>query len=71
MPLMRWLRKISKEIHLVFCLASVGGLITAIGVSYFLQNGAQLLWTSNIKMFPSFFSASPIELTRCRRTRRR
>ena len=41
---------------------SLAVLITAIGVSYFLQNGAQLLWTSNIKMFPSFFSASPIEL---------
>ena len=40
---------------------SLAWLITAIGVSYFLQNGAQLLWTSNIKMFPSFFSASPIE----------
>jgi branched-chain amino acid transport system permease protein len=40
---------------------SLAVLITAIGVSYFLQNGAQLLWTSNIKMFPSFFSASPIE----------
>ena len=41
---------------------SLAVLITAIGVSYFLQNGAQLLWTSNIKMFPSFFSASPIGL---------
>ena len=40
---------------------SLAVMITAIGVSYFLQNGAQLLWTSNIKMFPSFFSASPIE----------
>ena len=42
---------------------SLAVLITAIGVSYFLQNGAQLLWTSNIKMFPSFFSASPIEFS--------
>ena len=42
--------------------ASLAVLITAIGVSYFLQNGAQLLWTSNIKMFPSFFSNQPIEL---------
>ena len=41
---------------------SLAVLITAIGVSYFLQNGAQLLWSSNIKMFPSFFSAQPIEL---------
>lgn len=31
-------------------------LITAIGMSYFLQNGAQLLWTANNKMFPSFFT---------------
>ena len=41
---------------------SLSVLITAIGVSYFLQNGAQLLWTSNIKMFPAFFSSQPIEL---------
>ena len=32
--------------------ASLAVLITAIGVSYFLQNGAQLLWGSNNKMFP-------------------
>ena len=31
-------------------------LITAIGVSYFLQNAAQLLWTPNPKVFPSFFN---------------
>lgn len=30
-------------------------LITAIGVSYFLQNAAQLLWSPNTKFFPSFF----------------
>ena len=42
--------------------SSLAVLITAIGVSYFLQNGAQLLWTSNIKMFPSFFSSEPIAL---------
>jgi len=42
--------------------SSLAVLITAIGVSYFLQNGAQLLWSSSIKMFPSFFSSSPIEL---------
>lgn len=41
---------------------SLAVLITAIGVSYLLQNGAQLLWTSNIKMFPSFFPGQPIEL---------
>ena len=28
-------------------------LITAIGVSYFLQNAALLLWSSNPKVFPS------------------
>ena len=33
---------------------SLAVLITAIGVSYFLQNAAQLLWTSNPKIFPSF-----------------
>ena len=33
--------------------ASLAVLITAIGVSYFLQNGAQLLWGSNNKMFPN------------------
>lgn len=32
---------------------SLAVLITAIGVSYFLQNAALLLWTSNPKMFPS------------------
>lgn len=32
---------------------SLAVLITAIGVSYFLQNSALLLWTSNPKIFPS------------------
>ena len=32
---------------------SLAVLITAIGMSYFLQNGAQLLWTSNPKVFTS------------------
>ncbi len=41
---------------------SLAVLITALGVSYFLQNGAQLLWSSNIKMFPSLFSNAPIAL---------
>ncbi len=36
--------------------ASLAVLITAIGMSYFLQNAAQLLWTANNKMFPNFFS---------------
>ncbi len=35
--------------------ASLAVLITAIGVSYFLQNAALLLWTSNPKSFPSSF----------------
>ena len=35
---------------------SLAVLITAIGVSYFLQNAAQLLWSSNQKMFPTFFA---------------
>ncbi|MBR1660368.1 MAG: branched-chain amino acid ABC transporter permease [Oscillospiraceae bacterium] len=35
---------------------SLAVLITAIGVSYFLQNAALLLWTSNPKVFPNFFS---------------
>ena len=34
---------------------SLAVLITAIGVSYFLQNTALLLWSSNPKVFPSFF----------------
>ena len=37
---------------------SLAVLITAIGVSYFLQNAALLLWTSNPKMFPAFFSVT-------------
>ena len=37
-------------------------LITAIGVSYFLQNAAQLLWTSNPKNFKSVVSLQPIKL---------
>ena len=41
---------------------SLAVLITAIGMSYFLQNGAQLLWTSNFKMFPNFFGDKAISL---------
>ncbi|MBQ1476828.1 MAG: branched-chain amino acid ABC transporter permease [Erysipelotrichaceae bacterium] len=37
---------------------SLSVLITAIGVSYFLQNGAQLLFTSNTKVFPSILTGS-------------
>lgn len=35
---------------------SLAVLITAIGMSYFLQNMAQLLWTANPKVFPAFFN---------------
>ncbi len=37
---------------------SLAVLITAIGMSYLLQNGAQLLWTPNPKVFPNFFSTT-------------
>ena len=35
---------------------SLSVLITAIGVSYFLQNSAQLMWTSSPKVFPNFLT---------------
>ena len=41
---------------------SLAVLITAIGVSYFLQNGAQLLWSSNPRVFPSIFENASIKL---------
>ncbi len=41
---------------------SLSVLITAIGVSYFLQNGAQLLWTSSTKVFPSVISNGSLSL---------
>ncbi len=42
---------------------SLAVLITAIGVSYFLQNAAQLIWSSNPKSFTSVVSAiKPIHL---------
>lgn len=37
-------------------------LITAIGVSYFLQNAAQLLWGSDTKIFPTVISTAAISL---------
>ncbi len=37
-------------------------LITAIGVSYFLQNSALLIWGSDPKVFPSIITAEPIRL---------
>ena len=42
--------------------ASLAVLITAIGVSYFLQNAAQLIWTSAPKNFTSIVSMDPIIL---------
>lgn len=41
---------------------SLAVLITAIGVSYLLQNGAQLLWGTNNKMFPSFITGDALSL---------
>ncbi len=41
---------------------SLAVLITAIGVSYFLQNGAQLIWSSNPKNFTSIVTFDSIEL---------
>ncbi len=41
---------------------SLAVLITAIGVSYFLQNAAQLLWTSNPKVFASVVGSDSIKL---------
>lgn len=42
--------------------SSLAVLITAIGVSYFLQNGAQLLWSSSTKVFPSVFGNGSITI---------
>lgn len=41
---------------------SLAVLITAIGVSYFLQNAALLLWTSNPKVFPSIVGDGSLKL---------
>lgn len=41
---------------------SLAVLITAIGVSYFLQNGAQLLWTSNPRVYASLVSVGKLSL---------
>ncbi|WP_298019837.1 branched-chain amino acid ABC transporter permease [uncultured Dysosmobacter sp.] len=40
---------------------SLAVLITAIGVSYFLQNSALLLWSSNPKVFPAFFTTESVD----------
>ena len=41
---------------------SLAVLITAIGVSYFLQNAALLLWSPNPKVFPSVVGDGKVEL---------
>ena len=41
---------------------SLAVLITAIGVSYFLQNSALLIWGANPKVFPSLFAIDTIRL---------
>ena len=41
---------------------SLAVLITAIGVSYFLQNAAQLIWSSSPKNFTSIVKFDPIHL---------
>lgn len=41
---------------------SLAVLITAIGVSYFLQNGAMLVWSSNPRAYSSLVSLKPISL---------
>ena len=42
--------------------ASLAVLITAIGVSYFLQNGAMLVWSSNPRVYSSLVGFSGISL---------
>lgn len=39
---------------------SLAVLITAIGVSYFLQNAALLIWSSNPKAFPNMVNLPPL-----------
>jgi branched-chain amino acid transport system permease protein len=41
---------------------SLAVLITAIGISYFLQNAALLIWTSNPKVFPSVVGNASLKL---------
>lgn len=41
---------------------SLAVLITAIGVSYFLQNGAQLLWGSSPRVYASLVNVKSVEL---------
>jgi len=41
---------------------SLSVLITAIGVSYFLQNAAQLLWSSSTKVYPTIVPNGNLEM---------
>ncbi len=41
---------------------SLSVLITAIGVSYFLQNAAQILWSSSTKVFPAIVSNGALQI---------
>ena len=41
---------------------SLAVLITAIGVSYFLQNMALLIWTSNTKSFPNLIGSGSVSI---------
>ncbi len=42
--------------------SSLAVLITAIGVSYFLQNAALLIWSSNPKAFPNLFDLPQVQV---------
>lgn len=42
--------------------SSLSVLITAIGVSYFLQNGAQLIWGTDTKIFPTLLDNASFKL---------
>ncbi len=42
--------------------SSLAVLITAIGVSYFLQNGAQLLWSSATKVYPAAMPSGALSI---------
>lgn len=42
--------------------SSLSVLITAIGVSYFLQNSAQILWGTDTKIFPELFGFGNLSL---------
>lgn len=42
--------------------SSLSVLITAIGVSYFLQNAAQILWGTDTKIFPTLFDFGNLNL---------